>query len=205
MAALLDHGSARNTRQGLRSEELPENSLLTTEDWTRLTPEVDFEVPRLENWAVQANGYSTEVATKVGVLGRLFGGDVKRVRAGVMHEAKRFTVRKTGDDTEFIIGVAVRIFAATTEWKANLQLTLPNLAADAQLNTSDARIGVEVVGYTGPLGTLLPSPQQLNVESFAVYLRAFNSIQEAVFGEAGLPFLAPRLLSFDDKQLSNSG
>src|SRR5262249_52489171 len=41
---------------------------------TRVEP---MRVPRLERWTVQAHAYSTDVAGKVGLLGRLFGGEAK--------------------------------------------------------------------------------------------------------------------------------
>ena len=162
---------------------------------TRAEP---MRVPILENWTVQAHAYSTDATGKVGLLGRLFSGETRVANAGVVHEAKRFTVQRTsqGRFTEF--GVSVRILAATTDWDSKLQLTLPNLAADAQLNHRDARVAIEVVGYSGPLGSLLPAPERLDVKSLAVYLDAFISIQAIVFGEIGLPFLTPALLSYDD-------
>ena len=155
-------------------------------------------VPRLERWTVQAHAYSTDVAGKVGLLGRLFGGEAKAARAGVVHEAKRFTIQRTDQDRITEYGVAVRILAATTDWEAKVQLTLPNLAADAQLNGGDARVSIDVVGYSGPLGELLPGPERLNVESLAAYLEAFHAVQAAVFGEIGLHFLTPTLLSYED-------
>jgi hypothetical protein len=163
--------------------------------YTRAEP---MRVPKLENWTVQADAYTTDVAGKVSLLGRLFSGEIRVANAGVVHEAKRFTVQRTSQDRFTEFGVSVRIIAATTDWDSKLQLTLPNLAADAQLNRRDARVAIEVVGYSGPLGSLLPAPERLDVESFAVYLHAFNSIQAAVFGEAGLPYLTPALLTYDD-------
>src|SRR5262249_3340233 len=162
---------------------------------TRVEP---WRIPVLERWTVQAHAYSTDVAGKVGLLGRLFGGEAKTARAGVVHEAKRFTIQRTEQDRITECGVAVRILAATTDWEAKVQLTLPNLAADAQLNGGDARVAIDVVGYSGPLGGLLPGPERLNVESLAAYLEAFHAVQAGVFSEAGLPFLTPTLLSYED-------
>jgi hypothetical protein len=157
-----------------------------------------MRVPKLENWTVQAHAYSTDVAGKVGLLGRLFSGETRVANAGVVHEAKRFTVQRTSQDRFTEFGVSVRILAATTDWDSKLQLTLPNLAADAQLNHRDTRVAIEVVGYSGPLGSVLPAPERLDVASLAVYLDAFKSIQAAVFGEAGLAYLTPALLTYDD-------
>src|SRR5262249_21799316 len=96
------------------------------------------------------------------------------------------------------LGVAVRIFAATTDWQAGIQLTLPNLAADAQLYARDARVALEVVGYSGPLGSLLPAPERLDVESLVAYLVAFQNVQASVFSEFGLLYLTPTLISYEE-------
>jgi hypothetical protein len=162
------------------------------------TSEEANRVPQLEYWTIQAHAYSNEVAAKVGILGRLFGGEATVVAAGVIHEAKRFTRLRTGEGRETEFGVAVRIFAAAINWDAALQLTLPTLAADAQLHARDARIAMEVIGYSGPLGSLLPAPRQLDVSSLADYLGAFQAIQAEVFGEKGLRFLAPTVLSYQE-------
>ena len=154
-------------------------------------------VPKLEYWTVQAHSYALDAIARVGLLGRLFSGDAKVARAGVVHEAKRFTIQKTSENRDTEFGVAVRIYAATTDWDTKLQLTLPNLAADAQLHARDARVAIDIVGYSGPLGSLLPAPERLDVESLAVYLADFKDVQATVFGEAGLPFLTPTLLSYE--------
>ena len=157
-------------------------------------PSQSVEVPDLEYWTVEAHAYSTDVAARFSFLSGLFRGEAKVVNAGVVHEAKRFTrqVKDTGEVVE--VGVAVRIVAAATEWSAQAELTLPNLAADAQLNRHDARITIEVVGFTGALGSLLPAPTRLDVSSLASYLSAFAAIQGQVFSEAGLAYLKPTVL-----------
>jgi hypothetical protein len=115
-----------------------------------------------------------------------------------VHEAKRFTRISTSVGRAVEYGVAVRILAAADEISGNVQLTLPNLAADAQLAKRDARIALQVVGYSGALGEMLPSPRRLDVESLATYLESFGRIQQEVFGAQGLRFLTPTLLAYDE-------
>ena len=164
------------------------------------TGDESLKVPRLENWTVEAHAYSMEVAGKIGLLSKLFGGDVKTVQAGVIHEAKRFTRKPTPDGREVEVGVAVRMVAGTTAWDSTLQLSLAMLAADAQLHTRDARISMEVVGFSGPLGGILPAPRQLDVTALGAYLEAFRGLQSEVFGDKGLPFLTPTFLGYTDAE-----
>lgn len=161
-------------------------------------PDTPITAPVLERWSVEAHAYSKEVVAKVGLLGGLFGGDVTRLAAGAIHVAKRYTVLEDSTGSTFESGVAVRLFAATTDWKVNAQLTIPNLAANAQLNSGDTRVAIDVLGYSGPLGELLPAPDKLDVLTLSIYLTAFHGIQAAVFSDAGLPFLKPVRLNLED-------
>lgn len=152
----------------------------------------------LERWLVQAHAYSEEQAAKVGILGRLFSGEVKRVKGGVIHDAKRFSIVETESARKIEVGVAVRLSVATSNLRAGLDLTLPNLAADAQLNSTDARIGITVIGYTCPLGDLLPAPRKLDVETCVEHIEAFRKIQTVIFGEAGWQYVVPTTLSYEE-------
>lgn len=161
---------------------------------------VGAKVPVLECWSVQAHVYSSEVAAKLGLFAGLFGGSAKRAKVGATYEAKRYTYESTAEDTSVQVGVAVRLAVATTEWDVDFELSVPNIAAAAQLNmkVGDARIGIDVVGYSGPLGDVLPTPRQLDVRSLADYLTAFAEIQHQVFGIEGLTLLTPTCLSYED-------
>jgi hypothetical protein len=154
----------------------------------------------LERWLVQAHAYKEEQAAKVSILGRLFSGEANRVKAGVIHDAKRFSVVETEKPRKVEIGVAVRLVVATSSANANFELTLPNIAADAQLNKAEARIGITVVGYTGPLGDILPAPRKLDVETCAEYIAAFRKIQAVIFGRAGWQYVVPTAISYEEQE-----
>lgn len=158
--------------------------------------------PVLDRWDVQTHKYQREIAAKVGFLTGLFSGSGKRVAAGVVHEAKRYRRDKTGESRSVEIGVSVRLSVATTALNAKFELSIPNLAAQAQLGMSDARIGIAVVGYFGPIGDLLPAPEDLNVENFSKFTQAAQEIQARVFGPAGVNYLSPTLLSFESDESS---
>ena len=154
----------------------------------------------LERWVIQAHAYRGETAGKISLLGRLFSGGASKVNCGVVHEAKRYTVLKTDDNRLVQVGVVVRLSAATRAFKAKAEITLPNIAANAQLSSADARVGIDVLGYSGKLGDLLPAPTALDVESLNSYLNAFRAIQERVFGDDD--GIVATLLAFDDDEVS---
>jgi len=180
-------------------------------DWLARSPEVHRALDRpgrpdpiLDRWDVQTHKYQREIAMKVGFLTGLFSGSGKRVAAGVVHEAKRYRREKTTASRYVEIGVSVRLSVATTALNAEFELSIPNLAAQAQLGMSDARIGIAVVGYFGPIGDLLPAPEDLNVENFSKFTQAAKEIQARVFGPDGINYLSPTLLSFDEKGSSDT-
>ena len=74
-----------------------------------------------------------------------------------------------------------------------VQLTIPQLAAAAELGYTQGRITIEVQGYTGPFKTI-PGPAGLSVEAFADYMTAFREMQSSVFAEENIHYLRPRLL-----------
>lgn len=150
----------------------------------------------LDRWDIQAHQYKTEAEVKVGILGGLFSGRSKLVKSGVVQEAKRFNVSQTDDDNRVEFGTAVRLLVATNATDADAKLTIPNIAAGAQLSHFEARIALSVVGFTGPLGDMLPAPGELNVETLPEYLEAFRKIQSYVFGRDAAGHLAPTLLGY---------
>ncbi|MEM8652954.1 MAG: hypothetical protein AAGF54_20700 [Pseudomonadota bacterium] len=147
----------------------------------------------LEQWDVQAHQYRTEIGGNVTLLARLFSGKGNVVLQGVVQEAKRYRVVKSEDGYDVEVGCAVRLTVATSSKEFSAKLTVANLAASAQLDigNSDVRVALSVSGFCGPLGSLIPSPTQLNVENFAEYTQAFSDIQKHVFGEKSLHYLRP--------------
>ncbi|MEE4299961.1 MAG: hypothetical protein V2J24_11015 [Pseudomonadales bacterium] len=176
--------------EGVRTRSGPPSSLPRERDGAGARP------LRLAYWDVQAHAYQAEQAAEAGIFAGLFGGEAKRVAAGIVHEAKRFAVERV-DGRMVEIGVAVRLSVATEALDASIGLTLPNLAAAAQLHSVDTRIGIRVIGFGGALGDLLPAPARLDVETCVEYLNAFREIQRVVFCEAGMASVVPTLLSYE--------
>lgn len=155
----------------------------------------------LEQWDVQAHQYRTETGGSIALLSRLFSGKGNMVLQGVVQEAKRYRVVESDDGYDVEVGCAVRLTVATSSKEFSAKLTVANLAASAQLNigNSDVRVALSVSGFCGPLGDLIPSPNQLNVENFSEYTQAFASIQKYVFGENSLHYLRPTYLGHHSK------
>jgi hypothetical protein len=205
----------RGRRRALSRSLTGDDSALTVEEDLDAVLSRDFPapalvteptpVPKLDQWAVRAHTYSHEAGGSLNIFAGLFGigAKAKRAKAGAVHEAKAFTTARTDTGRECEWGVAVRLMVACTEWEAKIDLSIPSLAAAAEIGaqleikTGDARIGIEVAGYAGPLGSLLPAPRALDVTTAADYLVAFQKIQAKVFDEASLAFLSPVVLSAD--------
>lgn len=150
----------------------------------------------LERWKVMAHTYTEDMSSEMSIFGALFSGKAERVKAGVIHEAKRFTVTETPKGRKVEMGVAVRLSVATLKLNGKAGVSLPNLAAEAQLGTAEAKIGISVLGFTGAFGDTLPAPAKLDVESFGVYMDAFRKIQGQVFAPASSALLVPTLLGY---------
>lgn len=154
----------------------------------------------LDRWDVQSHQYSTKADVETSILGRLLSGNAKASHYGLVQEAKRFCIQTTENGRRVEFGTAVRLSVVVLSADFNLSLTLPNIAAKTQISNMQARISLSVDGYVGPLGELLPAPDNLNVENLNVYTSAFKSIQSIVFGEQGLGFISPTLLGYDSGQ-----
>lgn len=158
-------------------------------------PEMASLIPNLNRWEIQVHKYENKTEAKAGFLG--FGGvEAKLLEAGLVHESKRFIVKKTKQGRLVEFGVAVRLWVAVSTFDFKVDLTIPNLAASTQITKNNARIGLSVVGFRGALGELLPSPESLSVENFSTYTQAFHSIQTQVFGPDGEQKLSPVLLGY---------
>lgn len=151
----------------------------------------------LDRWDVQSHQYSTKASVEASILARLISGSGETTVQGIVQEAKRYSVHTTDKKRRVEFGVAVRLSVAFVGAELKTALTLPNIAAEAQISTHRARISLSVDGYTGPLGELLPAPDSLNVENFSMYTTAFKEIQALVFGTDGLNHLSPTLLGYD--------
>ncbi|MCI5095122.1 MAG: hypothetical protein MRY77_02280 [Rhodobacteraceae bacterium] len=141
--------------------------------------------------------FSDSEAVKAKGFFSIFGGQLDKVSSGVIQEAKKFAIvkdKESGRSYEF--GVAVRLYAAYQEMGAEVKASLPEMAAQASLSNGRAAISIAVDGYKGNIGDLLPTPGELNVESYSSYLNAFDEIRNRVLGRDGESYHAPTLLGW---------
>lgn len=161
---------------------------------TPTVPEVSLD--DLNRWTVEATIYSEKYKGMLDRLAGVVGLKAEYAQAGIIHEAKQFArFPDANDPTKLLeIGCSVRLLVATQQVDAEVSLSIPVVAASVEIQNRNARIAMEIAGYRGSLGTLLPSPAKLDVETCGVYLTAFQKIQAEVFAEENRSHLDPVLL-----------
>ncbi|MGH1412058.1 MAG: hypothetical protein ACRBB0_01100 [Pelagimonas sp.] len=147
----------------------------------------------LNRHLINCTAYTRDVEGKVNFFSSLFKAEAKGKQVGVVQEAKAFFVkRENGVDIEW--GVAVRLQVDASEFSAETHVSIPNIAAEAQLGMSQAQMEISVRGFSGFLGDLLPAPDTVNLTSYAAYMEAFQKIQKHVFSEDNADYLMPVVL-----------
>jgi hypothetical protein len=152
--------------------------------------------PPLDRYDLETYKYRNQAAAEIGLFAKLFSTSGKLVEAGVTQKAKRYRVERTATGRDVEIGVGVRLVVATADLQIDTDLSIPNLAAAAQLGRADTKVGLYVTGYSGHLGDLMPAPDDLKVETYGTFLQAFKAIQARVFSEAGERFQSPAILGY---------
>ncbi|WP_171177759.1 hypothetical protein [Ruegeria sp. HKCCD8929] len=151
------------------------------------------DVVTLDQHFVTSVAYTREASGKMSWFAGLLKGDAEGKSVGVVQEAKMYTVREIeGQRVE--IGVAVQLKIEATTFKSSVQVTVPNIAAEAQLGLSRAQMEISVRGYCGMLGEMLPAPSGVNLASYAHYIEAFAKLQKLVFGPSGQAHFSPVVL-----------
>jgi len=90
-------------------------------------------------------------------------------------------------------GVAIRVLLEIYDNQLDGDLTLPVVAAKAQLGVVSASAQLLLYGYTGDLSDTLPNWQSFDVDSYADYLKSVSVLQGKVFGDPSK--MRPVLLS----------
>ncbi|NOD75556.1 MULTISPECIES: hypothetical protein [unclassified Ruegeria] len=146
---------------------------------------------KLDRHITVARSYFWDAEGRSTLFPRLLGIEFKGKRVGVFQEAKSFTVLLDTDGEEYEVGVSVRLEVNADRFELGAQVSIPNIAAEAQLGHSKAEMEISVLGYYGPLGDILPAPKAVDVTSYAEYLESFRKIQRLVFSEDGAQYHHP--------------
>lgn len=132
----------------------------------------------LENWQVRDDQLSYNAAVKMNLpIADVSGEFSRRV---ILRDTCRYTEVRSGT-TVTTWGVAVRL--TVTVWAAKLegQLTLPMVAAQAQLGMVKASADLRVLGFrSNAVGKLLPRFQTLDVGSYSEYTKASDEVSSFI-------------------------
>lgn len=94
------------------------------------------------------------------------GGSANR-RVVVLEQSAYREVPENGAVLQY--GNAVRFCVTVTKWDANLKLTLPFLAASAEVGSIAAHWTLQILGLAGPkIAEAILPPAELNVEKFVL-------------------------------------
>lgn len=162
-------------------------------DWAEDEPAQAVTAPKLNQHLISCTAFTRDAKGEASFFSALFKQEAKLKQVGVVQEAKAFTVREVnGVETE--VGVAVRLQVEASEFSSDTHVSIPNIAAEAQLGMSRAQMEISVRGFAGPLGDLLPAPESVNLTSYAQYLEAFQKIQKHVFSKESQGEVTPVVL-----------
>jgi len=136
------------------------------------------------------------------VAGSVSGGGSRRV---VILERAAFVEIETQDGGMEQWGYAIRYCVTVSKFEASMKLTLPFLAASAQMGSIEAQWMMQVVGLSGPqIDQSTITPTDLNVETFVLAKQSLEKLINAV-RDAGTTFHPSRLAKYlpEDQRLLN--
>ena len=112
------------------------------------------------------------------VLGSVGGGYNRRV---VVLERAAYKTVTGHSGAEYHLGYAIRLCLTVNKWEANMKVSLPFLAASAQMGQVEAGWMLQVLGLTGTkLAQVAAPPSELNVETFVTAKQSLVALIEAV-------------------------
>jgi len=114
---------------------------------------------------------------QIPVAGSASGGFNRRV---IVLERAGFR-RIVSTDVERQYGYAIRLCVTVNRWQADTKISLPFLAASAQLGAIEAQWILQVIGLSGKEidGAILP-PTELNVDTFVIAKQSLEKIIAAL-------------------------
>ena len=102
---------------------------------------------------------------------------------------------------EYHFGYALRLCLTVNKWDANLKVSLPFLAASAQMGQVEASWMLQVVGLAGSkLAAAIAPPAELNVETFVIAKQSLTALIDAV-NDTSTAFAAVQLAKIEPKDI----
>lgn len=133
-------------------------------------PNYQFNLARAYDLSVSAAG-----ELNIPVLG---GGSASLNQRVVVLEKVAFNKEPQADGSVRHVGYAIRLCLTVSKMEAGLKLSLPFLAASAQLGRTEASWTIQVIGLSGPkVDAAGITPTELNVETF---VRAKDSLTKFI-------------------------
>jgi hypothetical protein len=120
---------------------------------------------------------SAASALQIPVAGSASGGFNRRV---IVLERASFRKIFT-DDIERQYGYAIRLCVTVNRWQADTKVSLPFLAASAQLGVIEAQWILQVIGLSGKeIDAAILPPTELNVDTFVIAKQSLEKIISAL-------------------------
>jgi hypothetical protein len=137
----------------------------------------------LSDWEQQFYSLDANLAAKVGfALGSVSASARQRV---LISEFSRSAPCSTEDGLELHYGVALRLIVHVANFEAGANLTLPWVAAQAQVQKAETWSKLSVTGYVGDLGPLLPPIKAFTVDNYIDLMQKVSAIQAKVASDTG--------------------
>jgi hypothetical protein len=112
------------------------------------------------------------------IAGTVSGGYNRRV---VVLERSAYKLVTGHSGAQYHLGYAIRLCLTVSKWDASMKVSLPFLAASAQMGQVEAAWMLQILGLSGPkLDAATAPPSELSVETFVIAKQSLQSLIEAV-------------------------
>lgn len=123
---------------------------------------------------------SAAAELQIPVVGSTSGGMSRKI---IVLERAAFKKEPPSNptDTEKHYGYAIRLCITVSRWQTNTKISLPYLAASAQLGNIEAQWILQVIGLAGkPISEAILPPTDLNVDTFVMAKQSLEKLINAI-------------------------
>jgi len=146
----------------------------------------------LASWSQENYQLSVKAAAHLGFPITTLSGAIRQDL--LIFGTSRWTDVDSGDGHVYRFGISLRVLVQVQSLEAELDLSLPTIAASVQLGRAQASAQLVVRGYnSSSLGKLLPPWQSFTVDSYSQYMSAISAIQQQIMDDDGS--IVPQLLA----------